>query len=831
MTEERGAPGTEERMAAEAQERAAPGAREPRGADERAGTDERVDADERADAEAGAGADERSLLDRVYFPPEVGRLLGELSRALQKHAMYPPAHPALRSTVSRVWSALEPLLTERPELTLGIGRRRIAVADAETDPQNPVFSALASQLHGQELAAVTLQAGITENELADFLARVALDPRRSGRSLGKVVEAEGQPWRHAALEPLRYDALGLAWERGARSPAEEKSQADRLWLSLSRALLPGTAGAGAAGGGGAADGGEAPGGGEALADARGAPAAAPEEEEERERTPEELARAVEEGCDDETYARHAFQGLRAVSRELRSAAGGVARELQERTSAFVSHVDPDALRRMLGAGAMAERHALLRDAARWMEPRAVVKLARATGDAEERHLSNPLLLLMAKMARYATSEEPDVRAEAEAGLRNQVDRLVSGWERERSAPILYREALRRMAFADPELTELRAPTRGAEPEHVLRIGLLVDKAGPHVWSSVMALMQARRFSELLAALDGAPQGSLARAELWEELAQPRGVRWILEWPEGAVPDEGEEEPPDLEILDRFIARIGAPAAPPMLDAMAEAESRVVRQALFSRLSGMGPAIARHVLERLEDRRWRVRRDLLGLLGQVGGWPASWSPYPYSKDPHPAVRVEALKLLLRVRSQRDRAVSALLAEESPRARALGLAAAQREPPPEAAPLLLAVLEDEEAEPRLRILALRALARLRPPELPGPLLELAVERRGGLFRLLGPFRPRKLRPASPLMREALAALARGWRDAPEVRPVLERARRSENEAVRGAAHGAPPKDGPEQTGAPGGEETWGADGEETEAAGRQGAEGAGGEEGDQ
>lgn len=714
------------------------------------------------DGETGPGRPEEearsAAIEEVYLPAEVSRFLAELSRAMQKHTMYPPAHPALRPAVARVRSALEPLLEDRAERVLGIGKRRIAAGEAETNPQHPVFGALAAQLHAHELASIAFHAGIGENELAEFLARVSADPKRSGQPLGETLASEGQPWRHVVLEPVRYDALRLAWERGAPSSEEAAEEVDRLWLTLARAFLP------PAGARGAAD-------GDREGDA-GPGAPAPEAGA----TPAELAKALGERSSDEAYAREAFQGLAAVSRELRSATAGPARELQRRTSEVVSIADLDALGRVLGAGSVEERHGLLRHAARWMDPPAVVKLARATGGAEGRAPSNTLLLLMAKMARYATSEGPDVRTEAAAGLQSQVDRLVAGWEREGSVPAPYREALERMTFSEAERTDLRTSTPGVDPGHALRIGLLAEKVGPHVWNAVTALMQARRFSDLLDGLDSAAPGSVAAEELWEDLAHPRAVRWIL-----------EEEPPDFGILDRFVSRVGARAAPSMLDVLVETESRETRNALFSRLTGMGPAIAPHLLERLDDRRWRVRRDMLALLGQVSGWPARWSPHPYSKDAHPAVRAEALKLLLRDRSQRDRAICELLAEEEPRARALGLAAAQRETPPEATSLLLAILEDEAAETRLRILALRALDRLRPPELPGPLLELVAERRGGLMRLLGPWRPLKLRRKTPLVLEALSALARGWSDAPGAEAVLARARRSDDEEVRGAAAG--------------------------------------------
>lgn len=725
----------------------------------------------------GAEASPSQAIEEVYFPQDVARFLSELSRALQKHTMYPPAHPALRPAISRAYKALRSVLGDRAQLVLGIGRRRIAVGDAETDPGNPLLGGLADHLHSQDLASVTFRTGISERELSEFLARVALDPRRTDRPLGRALQEDARAWRHLLLKPVRYEGLGLAWSRAGRPPEGDRRRADELWLTLASSLLPAVGvpgtGAGTAGARGATEEGAVP----PTESAKGAPV----EDASEERRPEELAEALASGVSDEAFARSAFTGLAEVSREMRTLGGEPGRELQRRASRFIARADPEALGRVLASAGEGERHDLLRDAARWMEPTAVVKLIRTTGAIEGRDLSNPLLLLMAKMARYASSEAPDLAPEAEATLRDQVERLLTDWKREYEVPEPYRDALRQMAFSEPERVEVRESTHGAEPEHVLRLGMLVNTAGPHVWNSATSLMQRRRFRELVEGIGIAPPDSVAAEELWEELATPKAVAWIL------TPHPAEEDGPDLEALDGFVERLGAAAAPPMLDRMGTSESAELRQALFARLERLGPAIASSLIERLEDGRWWVRRNSLALLRRTGGWPATWTPHRLVNDPRPEVRTEALALLLRFRDQRDRAICDLLAEPAPRAVRLGLQAAQEAAPPEAVPLLLEVLEDETAEEEHRVLALRALGAARPPELPEPLVHAAATRRGGFFRLLGPFRPVKLRPRSRLVLEALAFLARGWKSHPDAMAVLRKARKSNDELVRAAAYG--------------------------------------------
>ena len=139
--------------------------------------------------------------------------------------------------------------------------------------------------------------------------------------------------------------------------------------------------------------------------------------------------------------------------------------------------------------------------------------------------------------------------------------------------------------------------------------------------------------------------------------------------------------------------------------------------------------------RLRDERWFVKRNMLALMGELESWPKKWSAAEYSGHAHPAVRREALKLMLREPDNRDMAVCALLVDQDSRALSLGLAAALESSPPEAVPLLIQLARDESLPTDFRTMSVRALAaRGRPTSVTG-LLELARGRGAWITRLFG------------------------------------------------------------------------------------------------
>lgn len=696
--------------------------------------------EEHAPASEPEGSDRLSNPD---FAPDVSAFLQALARALQKHSMYPPGHPALQPAAAEAMERLEEVLRRRAVLSVGVATRQLAVEGTESDPEHPRHAFLADRLHRHRVATLTFSGGIAEDELAEFLGVVSLDPERAEGPLGALPEARRPTWAHLRVQPIRYERLGLARPDATDEMAAERST--RLWIGLARAAMVS----------------------DAVEDAFEWHPSDPLPEA------EPVARAVDELSRDDAYAEAVLDRLVEIARELRFARGEEAAALRRRTSRLIALVSPEALRRVLKRGGnTAERRHLLLDASRSLEADSVVKLVQATAGAERQHISHWLLMLLSKLAKHASGGTDPVRQEAEAALREQVSELVSGWALEDAIPTDYGAVLERLSEAAlyGGITEGSA---GVEPERMVMMGLEVDRPGPLVQQAAARLREEHRVADLVALLDDSPPGAAAARALWGDLASPRTVRALL-----------QEEDPDFETLDRLLEHTGPAAAGPMLDVLIESESRTVRRKLFSRLGKLGSPAAPMVIERLADDRWYVQRNMLALLGEYDEWPRKWTPATYSGHEHPAVRREAHKLMLRDPELRDMAIATLLEDRDPRSLALGLGAAQEGAPPEAVPLLIGLVGDAGLRPALRTMAIRALARVREPEALRTLLRQVRDEGGWLARLFGRWR---LAEPSPTMLEALAGLYRHWSDDSQARRVLERAARSDGADVRAAARG--------------------------------------------
>lgn len=729
---------------------------EPHPADEA-----RTDAGGSAETEAALSCDEAGqegdeerrtspelTASEVYFPREYARFVSRLARAVQRHSMYPPAHPALRPAVVEMREALLELLGDRYEVTMEVARNQVAIDGAESDPRNSQYRSLAALLHRHQLAAITFFTGVSESELAEFLSAVAHEPDRTGRPLADTAAEEGVEWSGIRLHAIRYGALGISRGEVEERQADPEA-ASRVWLSLARAAVGGDAEG--LGGEGDVD------GGDGAFD------------------PERLAAAIEQRSTEQEFATDLVGKLSTLARELRGE--GEDGELRGRASRFVSLISPETLRRVLVLGGDASaRRGLVRNAAEWMEPESMVKLVRAAAGVERKDLSHMCLLLMMKLSRYAASDDPELSQQAEARLREQVNQLVGEWSVADTIPDQYGEALERMSASANAKVNEELSAQVVDPERMLQMSIELDKAGPRLAASVTTLLRLGRFSALFETLDDAPPENSTAEAVWESLERPETVGRIL-----------SAEEPDFEALDRVLARVGGEAVPLMLETLIGSESRSVRRHLFSRIPAMGPAAGPYILRRLEDSRWYVRRNMLALLLALDSWPAGWSPHEHARDPHPAVRREALKMLLQDRRQWDRAIRQLLEEEDPRSVALGLGAALEEAPLEVIPNLLGIMEDESLGEELRIMAVRALARLKAPETAAALLDLTEEPASWIGRLLG---RRKLKPRTPVMLEALAGLARHWWHEPGVQRLLATARKSVDPAVREAAEGRRP-----------------------------------------
>lgn len=725
---------------------------------------------------------------------EVVRFLTQLAQAIQKFAMYPQGHPALGSVADSVCSALEEVLASREMFSVGVGSRQLVIEDGETAEDNDRFRSLAGRLHRHQLSAFSFTRGIDQNEITEFLDRVSAEPELSEHPIGLTPPSELPRWRHLRLQPIHYDRLGLAvgepagtrstgngaegvghegaeagngagaYAGGGEEPGDEaadnSSQAGPvdLWRGFARAALVGhdvEQLAGLAG----------------LGEARRLNDT--EEPEDVREEAELLARALSDYSSDTAYAEEILSRLLELSRSLRSADPRTLSELRRRASLLVSLVEPDTLGEVLRRGGNTEdRVRLLLDASHWMEAPAVVKLVRATAGAEGRDISHWLLLMLSKLASHASRGSPMTRQEAEDGLREQIEMLVANWALEDAVPPEYAEALEALSRRRSEARRGAGGSGVIEPERILAVSLELGEMGDAGNDAVDSIIRAGDIAHVIELLSRMTESEVT-AELWQRLDNPDTVRMLL-----------EEQPPNFAALDSLIERLGIAAAEPLLDVLANSESRSIRSQVFSRLTKFGPDLAHLVVKRLDDRRWFVKRNMLSLIGELQRWPRNWTPIAYAEHSKPGVRREALKMMLKRPDMADRAVCALLSDADHRNLTLGLASAMEAAPPEAIPLLGQLSQDEVQPLEIRLAAVRALGAQGGTEACEWLITHVRGREGWLARLL---RRVTLAKNSPLMLEALAALQCCAGTDPLAARLLKQGARSRDIEIRAAAGG--------------------------------------------
>ncbi len=696
---------------------------------------------------AAPGAAPRAALSR-----ELSEFLIELSISLTKHSMYPDGHPSLWPAAVAVTQRAALLLDERPSLSLGVARQQLVIEGVATDPKHPVLGDLAGRLHRHHLGALTFTRGLNAEEVAAVLKLVAVDADRSGDPLGLGPAHRLSQWEHLRLHPLTYERLELV-DDGREAGGLRGAQ---LWVGLARA---------------------------ALASQTDAPPAESVE-------PAFLAKAIDEHAKNEAYDQVIVGYLLQIAEELKTSGGADSLALQRRTSRLVRAMKPETLRRLVEMGGdLGQRKKFVLDATHGMAVDAVLEIVRAAADTSQQVVSGGLFRMLSKLAAHAEHGAEAVRPQADAALRDQVTRMLSGWRLEDPNPDSYGVALQGIAAergiggAAPATPAARGQGRWsdykAEPRRIVETALEIGSSGPLLQRAVDRALESGYIAPVLDALEDAPEGGgLVGQTLWQRLTSPAIVARLV-----------NNEPVNFAAIDRLLPRLNAAAIEPVLDALAESESRTTRRGLLDRAGRIQADVSQAVVKRLQDPRWFVQRNMLVLLDALPRLPVGFSPEPYLAHTDPRVRREAVKLQLKVARAaediggkgsgpgREGALRAALQDADPRTMRIALAALQEDCPDGLVPLVVDLAHGGRAPVELRVLAVRALGHARSPRALDSLLRFT----NGGRTFWG--RP-KLPPKRPEYLAALTALATGWATNNNALEVLARAAMSEDPEVRNA-----------------------------------------------
>jgi hypothetical protein len=662
---------------------------------------------------------------------ELADFLIEFSIVLHKRSMYPAGHPHLRNASERFAHRLNALLENRESVTLGVARHRLVIETATTDPKNALLRDLAHRLHRHRIAAVHLTRGATAEEIEDVLAALSANPQRGEGPVGMRLDRVG-PWNHIRLRPVGYDKFILQDPGVARDPnSDEPGDGRDAWVELARLAL-------------------------ASEHETGSPTDA---------DPLVVAQAIGRKSGEVAYDRVVLGYLSRVAEEMSGRKGIVEDQLSERLSTLIEALDPDTLRRLLETGAdQAERRQFVLNASQVLAADAVMEVLEAAAKASHQTISHNLLNLLHKLAQHAEEGSPEIRAEAEGALRNNVARLIGNWELEDPNPQRYTAILEGMVRKAPDDPSEEAQS-GCEPEILIKMALELDCVGPSVYAAAETLLNRRQLGLIAGLLEAAPQTETVEA-LWRYVASPQRLEAELTL-----------DPPDQDAIGILVGRLGIDAANSLLDHLGRTDDRSIRAALMKQLLGLGPRIGEVAVSRLRDAPWYLQRNILVLIGRLGSWPEGFSPLSYAAHADPRIRREGIKLLLESPAHVAEGVLLGLRDDDEGIVGLALRATLESCPPDAIPLLEWIAMDTRRPAEIRVPTLRILARTRTPEALTVLLAQAQHRR----RWFG----RRLASKSPELLAAVAGLASYWRDHPMATEVLSYALQHPDPEIRAAA----------------------------------------------
>jgi len=674
---------------------------------------------------------------------DLSDFLIELSITMNKHAIYPSAHPLLDVAVDGVSNRLAVLFVDaRDSLSIGVARKQLIIEGVATDPQNPVLKELAQRLHQHRVGALKFVRGIGRDEMAEALAALAVDPIRSEKPIGLDTERVGELWPHIRFFPLTYDRLQLIEDDGSEPPGTDQMQAGRatqLWIGLARAAL--------------------------VSDTSSTASSGDDRDDDTALEPATVARAIDEHQRESAYDQVIVGYLLQIGDELKTAEGAEAAGLQRRVSRLVGSLKESTLQKLLEMGGdKAQRRKFLLDASQGVTVEAVVDLVRAASAAEGQTVSHSMLRMLSKLAHHPSSGGP--RTKSDPNVRDVMRRLVDDWSLDDPHPEQYLKALESMSSTRSIAQTISGdgiPTE-CEPERMIQIAIEVGAMGPQVRAAMVDLFKAGRIDLLLDLVEKAPSAD-AGAPVWDFLIGQQILESLLHKPRL-----------ELALLGRVVRRLGISAAPILLSAGLVVEDAKARAQLYELLQPLGDEAGPAIAEMIPGTIPTVQRELLVLLSRLNALPSGFSAHEYLGNADPLVRREAVKLLLRGDgTARGEAIMRALEDNDDRVVFAGLTAAQEKCPPPGIDLIKHRIDHGELDSQLRTMGIRIVGQQRTSETLTWLLDLVVT------EARWPRRP-KLRASTPEMLAALSMIAAGWGNHPAAAAVLKLAEQSKDAEVR-------------------------------------------------
>ncbi|MBI3567976.1 MAG: hypothetical protein HY084_07230 [Gemmatimonadetes bacterium] len=706
--------------------------------------------------------------------------LKEFSVVMHRRYAYPPRHPSRLAAEEVALGALAVALEQQKEIAIAVTKRQLAIDGGFSDPKNPALGELAERLHRQGIGSITLRAGVTATEFDALLERIVNTEPSDEDDDWEEVSPLGP---HVAIQMLSYDGLSLSDEiEDEKGP---DATGERLWRELAEVALKGSDGTDGAGSGGGGSG-EQPGSGDrGDGAAEGAappgertsgsfPSLAPTGEFGAVASAERLANVISQRAHDPRFAAEMLKSMLKLGRHTRRRGRTGSGELAARLRDVLAQLKPGTMKALLESELdPVRKRNLIMQGVDALPFSVVLDWIQAAAASADETISHHLLRLLRKLAagtRRRRDHGPDDGGEA---LRQAGRQLIEGWNLQINETDAHSALLERLSSYDHGEHALDGGDQ-AGADLIVKIALETDVTGHDVLAAADRLVDDKRLAALLGLLDGLPSSEIAGPAIRQHLLSPEALRRTL-----------LAEPIDAEGARLLLARCDAAQADSLLDALAISEAKETRLLIMQRLREIGEAARDQILARLQGSPWQVQRNLLSLIGAMATLPSDLRIDGFARHEEPTVRVEAIRILVRVHGRREAAIHDALADPDLRVIRAALDAAHQGGVPRRAALrLLQCVQKAEADSDLRVRGIPLLGQVPLASTRDWLVQLVLRRRG-FFRRLA------LQPKSAELLAALRVLAAHWRTDAAAATAIKLADKSGDTEVRDAVRAGSPR----------------------------------------
>jgi hypothetical protein len=678
----------------------------------------------------------------------IQQLLMRLAVAINRRRAYAATHPMVVAAEEQLMELLTAALDGRGTLAIGVAHHELLIDGTPIESRNNAARELAVRLHRRGVGALSLEHGVTIDQLRTALTWIAADPDGSAAA----APAQGG----VQITRIAYDHLVL--DDAIR---DAESAVASLWRTLAEVAEFGVTSP--------IGGGEHASAADLSAISAHSDAAAARQSKFADTT----------GTDASGYNTDAILASLRDAMHLTPVARRTAVALLDLTNHAVASV-PEG-RALIGKqlSSMIDRlgSATFGPLIRSLTPQAVqeqfvaqvvdtipltaaVNWLNTAATAKGQELSHQMLRLMSKLSTLAI-ERGDVASDTT--FREAAHDLVADWTLADPNPAEHAELLDRIANFERAAgarfaSEVTAASSTVESARVVQMALELDFGGEDTVAAAEALIAAGCGRQLMRWIGDA--GATATARWLRGVAtSDKAVRQLLL----TEPVDRLEARAMLDVLDTSSVEM-------LIDVLAESATRGTRLLVRQRLAEFGETITPQLIARLDDAPWFLVRNILTLLHDAASArgsseAAAASTIALLSHDQVQVRVEALRRALKDMNERVVVVALQALTDACEAGA-------RLPSHLVTQIMALVDAGEQSDP-VRARAVRTLAYARTDAVRDWLVQRVVRRTRILRRLT------LLEPTQTSV-SALQVLTRLYPADPVVLPVLALAQREKKDA---------------------------------------------------